>query len=200
MSFSKRLARSIAHVNLFFEEAVRRRLFIPLREGPIPHSDTPEGFKEGFCDRNETALRQATTVDFKSYLPDDILVKVDRASMLASLEIRAPWLDRKVIEFAFGQVPDAFRASGGECKILPRRLAARLLPKGLDLRRKQGFAIPFKSWFRGNWGEFLLGILNDADPQLWNQRSIQSLVAGQRRGFGNSQRLFALTMFELCEA
>jgi asparagine synthase (glutamine-hydrolysing) len=197
MSFGKGLARSIAHVNLFFEERVRRRLLIPRREGPFAHSDTPEEFKEGLCDGNETALRQATTVDFKSYLPDDILVKVDRASMLTSLEIRAPWLDRKVVEFAFGRVPEAFRASGGECKILPRRLAARLLPKGLDLRRKQGFVIPFKSWFRGNWGEFLSGILNDADPQLWNQRSIQSLVAGQRRGLGNSHRLFALTMFEL---
>ena len=61
--------------------------------------------------------------DFKSTLVDTYLVKVDRASMLASLEIRCPWLDHKIIEFAFSKVPDALRLRGNNKKILPKLLA-----------------------------------------------------------------------------
>src|SRR3546814_18999247 len=78
---------------------------------------------------------RAMAVDFATYLPDDILTKVDRASMLASLEVRAPWLDRRVVEFAFGAVPDSVRATPTHRKILPKRLAQRLMPKRSEDRR-----------------------------------------------------------------
>jgi asparagine synthase (glutamine-hydrolysing) len=84
--------------------------------------------------------------DFRSYLPDDILVKVDRASMLCSLEVRAPFLDRRVIEFAYRSVPNRLRVSLNERKILLKRLAKRMLPENLDLDRKQGFTIPISQW------------------------------------------------------
>src|SRR3546814_17164951 len=80
---------------------------------------------------------RAMAVDFSTYLPDDILTKVDRASMLASLEVRAPWLDRRVVEFAFGAVPDSLRATPTHRKILPKRLAQRLLPQPPDLQRSE---------------------------------------------------------------
>jgi asparagine synthase (glutamine-hydrolysing) len=138
-----------------------------------------------------------TAGDFRTYLVDDILVKVDRASMLNALEVRAPWLDYRLIEFAFGRVPDTMRATESERKILPRRLAQRLLPPALDLTRKQGFSLPLTSWFKGKWGAYMETILRDADPRLFDQGTIQSLIAGQRRGYANTQRLFALTFFEL---
>ncbi len=140
---------------------------------------------------------QATAVDFETYLVDDILVKVDRASMLTSLEVRAPWLDPRIIELAFRDVPDSLRAKGGRRKILPRRLAAKLLPAELDLSRKQGFALPLADWFRGDWGRFIEDVLSEADPALFDPPTVRSLVRGQSRGLANTQRLFALVMFEL---
>lgn len=88
----------------------------------------------------------AMAADFRTYLPEDILTKVDRASMLCSLEVRAPLLDHRIIEFAYRRVPNALRATCAERKILLKDLARRLLPPQLDLERKQGFSIPLASW------------------------------------------------------
>ena len=97
------------------------------------------------------------TTDFLSYLPDDILVKVDRASMLCSLEVRAPFLDSRVVEFAYRSVPNRLRASLSDRKILLKKLASRLLPENLNLDRKQGFTIPISEWMGpsvvANWRE-----------------------------------------------
>jgi len=138
-----------------------------------------------------------TTEDFKTYLVDDILVKADRASMLNTLAVRAPWLDYRIMECAFGRVRDTLRATASQRKILPRCLAQRLLPPALDLVRKQGFSLPLTRWFKGKWGTYMEAILRDADPRLFNQGMIQSLLVGQRRGYSNTHRLFALTIFEL---
>ncbi|HEU5304963.1 MAG TPA: asparagine synthase C-terminal domain-containing protein, partial [Gemmatimonadales bacterium] len=143
-------------------------------------------------------LQLAQAVDFMTYLPEDILAKVDGASMLSSLEVRAPWLDYRVIEFAFARVPDHLKATATERKILPRLLGARILPRGLDLRRKQGFSIPIETWFRGEWGNYLESVLADSDRQLFDHRVIGRLIRRQRRGYTtNGDRLFALAMFEL---
>jgi asparagine synthase (glutamine-hydrolysing) len=88
----------------------------------------------------------AMAADFRSYLPEDILVKVDRAAMLCSLEVRAPYLDSRVIEFAFRAVPNAARVTPSDRKILLKSLAKRLLPGDLDIDRKQGFEIPIWTW------------------------------------------------------
>ena len=88
----------------------------------------------------------AMAADFRSYLPEDILVKVDRASMLCSLEVRAPFLDQRVIDFAYARVPNRLRANARERKILLKNLARRLLPPALDIDRKQGFTIPISQW------------------------------------------------------
>jgi asparagine synthase (glutamine-hydrolysing) len=88
----------------------------------------------------------AMAADFRSYLPEDILVKVDRAAMLCSLEVRAPFLDRRVIEFAYERIPSRLQVTLQERKILLKRLAKRLLPPDLDIDRKQGFTIPISKW------------------------------------------------------
>lgn len=201
-SFANDASTSIANVNLYFDAAARSRLLTPLltrgkthRFDP-PHS-FPELYKMRLCRAGQSVLQAATAVDFQTYLADDILMKVDRASMLSSLEVRAPWLDPKLIDFAFRRVPDQLRTLGGECKILPRRLAARLLPRELDLNRKQGFCLPLASWFRGDWGRYIQSVLLDARQTWLDRASIQSLLAGQRRGLSNMQRLFSLTVLEL---
>jgi len=132
------------------------------------------------------------------YLPDDILVKVDRASMLNSLEVRAPLLDYRVIEFAFGRVPNHFRVTTKERKILLRKLASRLLPQHLDLSRpKRGFSLPLRDWFKGDWGGYVEEVLSEADKGIFDLNTVRALIKGQEHGYNNTERLFALTMFEL---
>jgi asparagine synthase (glutamine-hydrolysing) len=87
-------------------------------------------------------------IDFASYLPDDILVKLDRMAMATSLEGRAPFLEHELVEFAV-RLPRALRVQGGRGKHLLRRVAARWLPADVLKKKKQGFAIPLGQWFRG---------------------------------------------------
>ena len=185
---------SLARWGILFDVPARQRLLAP---SGFSVTDAPEHQKRvGFVERG-SPLQRVTCNDFSSYLPDDILVKVDRASMATSVEVRAPWLDYRLIEFAFGRVPEQLRASASEQKILPRRLAAKLLPNSLDLSRKQGFSIPLGTWFNGPWGTFMEEVLRGADPTLFDTTEISNLVTAQRRGRAHSNRLFALTLFEL---
>jgi len=186
----------IAQFNLYFDAAERRDL-LTTSNAQSGRGSTPEQFKAELATRFDSTLLKSTGVDFMTYLVDDILVKVDRSSMLASLEVRAPFLDYRLIEFAFGRVPDRLKATAHERKILPRKLGQRLLPSTMDLRRKQGFSLPLDSWFQNGWGTFVGDILRDADSRLFSQKFIQGLIEGQRKGRNNTRRLFSLTMFEL---
>jgi asparagine synthase (glutamine-hydrolysing) len=183
---------SISHANLFFDAATRRKLLDPLG---IEATRQPEELKAALADNGGTPLQRATAVDFQTYMVDDILVKVDRASMLTSLEVRAPLLDPRIIELAFGRTPDRLRSLHGRRKVLLRRLAARVLPKELDITRKQGFAIPLAAWLRGDWGRYVREILGAS--RHFDRGVIEALLAGQERGRSNAHRIFALTMFEL---
>jgi asparagine synthase (glutamine-hydrolysing) len=93
-------------------------------------------------------LDRIIEIDFASYLPDDILVKVDRMAMANSLEGRVPFLDPRVVEFAIA-LPDSLRVRDGRGKHLLRRVAERWLPADVLAKPKQGFAIPLGQWFRG---------------------------------------------------
>jgi asparagine synthase (glutamine-hydrolysing) len=118
--------------------------------------------------------------DTVAYLPDDILVKVDRASMAASLETRIPLLDHRVVELAW-RVPDQMKLRDGRGKWILRKLLDRYVPREIVDRPKQGFAVPIRDWLRDElrpWGEDLLardalerqGFLDpDAIRQRWDE-------------------------------
>jgi asparagine synthase (glutamine-hydrolysing) len=96
--------------------------------------------------------------DLNWYLPDDILVKVDRAAMACSLETRIPMLDPKVVSFALS-LPLSYNLNGGVGKQVLRSVLYRHVPKSLVDRPKQGFAVPVGQWLRGPlrpWAEALL--------------------------------------------
>jgi asparagine synthase (glutamine-hydrolysing) len=188
---------SIANTAVQFDRVSRTRLLCANLRERTTAATVPETWRGTLGGKTGSLLQQATRADFQSYLPDDVLVKVDRASMATSLEVRAPWLDPRIVEFAYGAVPDSMRSRGGGLKILPRRLAAKLLPKELGVARKRGFSVPLAAWFRGSFGRFVREILADADPELFEPAYLRRLVSDQRRGFVNEDRLFALVMFEL---
>jgi asparagine synthase (glutamine-hydrolysing) len=94
------------------------------------------------------ALDRCVAIDFASYLPDDILVKLDRTAMANSLEGRAPFLDHRLIAFA-ARLPADLRVRGRRGKHLLRRAAARWLPHDVLAKPKKGFGIPLARWFRG---------------------------------------------------
>jgi asparagine synthase (glutamine-hydrolysing) len=194
VAFGGGLGESIAGVNLYFDAASRRALLSAAApEGSI----VPEAYRAGLGADRATPLQRATAADFLSYLPDDVLVKVDRAAMLTSLEVRAPMLDHRIVEFAFGRVPDHLRATPQGGKLLLRRLAAGLLPPEVDVTRKRGFSIPLAAWFRGPWGGFVEQVLAEVPPALFDRGFVTGLIAAQKRGLSNSHRLFALAIFEL---
>mgnify|MGYP001232584163 CR=1 FL=1 len=147
--------------------------------------------------KNMDFLDRLTRMDFKNYMAEDILVKVDRASMLNSLEIRSPFLDKNIIEFAFGQVPHSLKANTSERKIFLKILSKKILPPDFDLQRKQGFSIPIAYWLKsGVWKNYFKDILFD-EQCMFDKKIIKKLFHGQDKGFNNSERIFSLGLFEL---
>jgi len=134
--------------------------------------------------------------EFRSYLPDDILVKVDRASMLTSLEVRAPLLDHRIVEFAFGRLPGRFKVEDGRRKIILRALAQRWLPPDFDSHRKQGFSIPLHEWFQGPWRPVVDDLVATGSP-LFDKRFLARLLSRLRSTERGSRRLFQLMMVEM---
>lgn len=137
------------------------------------------------------AEHRMMALDTLSYLPDDILVKVDRAAMAVSLETRAPFLDHRVVEFAW-QLPLSHKLQQGQSKAILRRLLYRHVPRALVERPKMGFGIPLDDWLRGplrDWGESLLsesallqsGLLDPAPVrQVWQQHQVRAGAFGYR--------------------
>lgn len=142
------------------------------------------------------AIERMTRFDFANYMAEDILVKVDRASMLNSLEVRAPFLDRQVIEFAYRDVPSNLKAAPNARKIILRRLAERVLPPGFDSVRKQGFSIPLELWLRsGDWRRHFEDILYAPDC-TFARAHVERMFASLDRGHVVREHLFGLVLFE----
>jgi asparagine synthase (glutamine-hydrolysing) len=119
-----------------------------------------------------TLLQQMTRLDFLCYLPDDILVKVDRASMFTSLEARAPLLDYRIVEFAY-RLPDCLRLNGVTKKYLLKQVARKYLPPDFPFEKKVGFSIPEAEWFKGDWADLLKTMLEQPSTLIDSSRVAQ---------------------------
>lgn len=187
------LRHSLPLLASYFDATTRRRLLGDRRS----HMLGAARIREASIPQQVDLLQRATRMDFGNYLAEDILVKVDRASMLNSLEVRAPLLDHRVIEFAFSRVPSHLKATEREKKVLLKRLAARVLPPKFDRQRKQGFMIPLADWLKaGPFRDLFWDTLTSRDC-LFDATTVLGLLKGQDRGLDNGERLFALVQFEL---
>jgi asparagine synthase (glutamine-hydrolysing) len=147
----------------------------------------------------EHHLDQVQYADLKTYLPGDILTKVDRASMATSLEVRVPLLDHNLLEWA-ATLPPEFRLRAREGKYILKKAMEPQLPSEILYRDKMGFAVPLARWFRGPLRQsarnrLLEGTLKDAE--LFDMHAIGRLLDDHTRGVSDySAAIWALLMFE----
>jgi asparagine synthase (glutamine-hydrolysing) len=138
-------------------------------------------------------------LDSRTYLPDDIMVKVDRASMAVSLESRAPFLDHRVVELAW-RLPLALKLRAGQGKWALRAILDRYIPRELVERPKMGFGVPIDSWLRGplkSWAESLLDPVRLQADRLFNGDRVWRRWQEHQSGRQNRQYpLWNLLMFQ----
>jgi asparagine synthase (glutamine-hydrolysing) len=168
-----------------------------------PGEETPFDVFREYLERApaEDPLSRLLYLDSKTYLPADILTKVDRMSMLTSLEARAPMVDHVFLEWATG-LAAPWKMRGGEQKYIFRKLAERLgVPRETLYRPKQGFALPLVYWTRHELKDLILTVL--LDPRSLqrgyvNPRAVRQLLDEHFRGRRNhAGRIWRLLMFEL---
>ena len=142
---------------------------------------------------------QMMRFDAETYLPEDVLTKVDRMSMAHSVESRVPLLDNDVIAFA-SALPSSMKIANGRRKHILKEVAATLLPPSILNRRKQGFGVPLGSWFRGNLRElFADTLLSQTTLQrgYFDARFVRRIVDDHLRGTrDHTLRLWQLVIFE----
>lgn len=138
--------------------------------------------------------------DLMSYLPEDLLVKMDRATMANSLEARSPLLDHRLVEFA-AALPIGRKMRGRATKIVLREVAGQLLPQEILRRPKRGFSVPVAAWFKGELGDRFaeLALAPDAAIRgLIDQQVVQGLFDDHRAGRGEyDSELWAMLMLEM---
>ena len=206
-SFTARLRRFYGSVSLgaaeryaSYGEIFSANLAAALMNTPPsawPESRHAVEFEHLQIDRD--VVQAAAALDRATYLPDDLLTKVDRCSMLHALEVRSPFMDHELVRFAAGlSTPQLLR--GGKKRMLREAFAADL-PRSVFTRRKMGFAVPIGQWFRADLRSMLRDTLFAAGSfaaSHFDRSVLERLVEDhEARTADHSQRLYALLMLEL---
>jgi len=178
----------------------RRRLFSPALTAELQGYNAVEVLKEHMGrSGSEDPLSRVQYADFKTYLPGDILTKVDRASMASSLEVRVPLLDHTLVEWAAG-LPPPLKLRGREGKYVFKSALEPYVPPEILYRPKQGFAVPLAAWFRGPLRQRLRETLSGpvlCESGLFDVAAIAALLDQHQSGErDHSAALWTLSMFE----
>jgi len=195
-----RLKNFLSNVSHSFEEAyfrdmsfyflpeMKKNLYKPWIQSELTDSNAFDVLGKHFLNnQNPDITTRVQYVDIMTYLPEDILVKVDRMSMAHSLEVRAPILDHKLIEFA-GKLPSSIKLKGSNGKYIFKKINEKRLPGKILYRKKQGFCIPLDSWLRMDLRDFANEILFSAGSGLrdyFDMRYVKSLWDGHLSGKQN---------------
>ena len=182
-----------------FSEDEKARLVRPEHQKEVLAEEPLAAFGRHFATVSDCdPLDQALFVDIKTWLPDDILVKVDRASMAHSLEVRTPFLDHRLVEFA-ASLPVRWKMNGLETKYLLKKSQQRRLPRSVFRRAKAGFNAPVSQWILSSLRETSEEALAHPSMSEWFDPSfIESLWARHRRGEeDNGLKLYGLVCLGL---
>jgi asparagine synthase (glutamine-hydrolysing) len=149
--------------------------------------------------RTKEAIRKLQEVDIKSYLPGDLLFKIDMASMANSLEVRSPFLDYRVVEFGLS-LPRNFKFANCENKHLLREIARDLVPKQLIDRPKMGFGIPRARWLRGELKPLVSDVILSStfrNRNWFNFKEVKKVIYEHNRGNNLDHIIWPILMLEL---
>lgn len=148
----------------------------------------------------QQVLDRLLYLDSKTYLPSDILTKVDRMSMANSLEVRSPLLDHELIEFV-GKMPSRLKMNGNETKYIFKKAMAGLIPREILYREKQGFGVPIGEWIKNRLATRIIGDLRSesiAKRGIFNRSAIERLIDEHARGRrDHSHPLWLIWILEL---
>ena len=182
LSLSTELARC-SNYKLFYEKIHSHWRSSPLI---IPESNQKKyGISNSIIKNIPDSMHKMMAIDFKSYLLDDILTKVDRASMVNSLETRVPLLDHRLVEFAW-QLPRSMKLKNGEPKWILKQLLYKYVPKPLIDRPKKGFSIPVYDWLSGplrEWTETLIDSKKIKEDGIFDEKIIEKSWSRFLRGY-----------------
>ena len=198
-----RLPEHLQHVRwMIFMQSAEKEMLYSADFSDSLHGYNSFGFIEDYFRRSASVepLDQQEYVDIKTYLVDDILVKVDRMSMANSLEARVPFLDHRFVEFA-ATIPGSLRLKGKRTKHILKASLERELPPQIINRGKEGFSIPIKNWIKNELKPMMLESLSDANVRekgFFEPRFVNRLVDEHVKGEENhSHRLWALMVFHM---
>jgi asparagine synthase (glutamine-hydrolysing) len=150
--------------------------------------------------KSENEVAEALYVDFSLYLADDLLAKLDRASMACSLELRTPFLDHRLIEFAAG-LPAGLKVRPFRLKYLLKKAVEPWLPREIVYRQKRGFSVPIANWLRNELQPMLTETLSETRLRtqgLFNPLVVRRIMEQHRQGKADHRKnLWTLLMFQL---
>ncbi len=196
-----RLPGDLKHTRwmIFLQEAEKAQLYSRDARDELNGFDTFEFIRNYFGRANtKDDLNQQLYVDIKTYLVDDILVKVDRMSMATSLEARVPLLDHRFVEFT-SSIPGRLKLQGKGTKHIFKTAMRDMLPPQILKRGKEGFSIPIKNWLKDELKPLMLDVLKPSKVKregFFNSDYVQKLVNEHLSGIENhSHRLWAMIVF-----
>lgn len=179
-----------------FRPDEKRQLFTSDFHHTLGNYDSMEVFEHHYKRAGtDDLLSRIQYVDIKTYLPDDILAKVDRASMAVSLEVRAPLLDHRLME-RVAAIPSSLKLRGGTGKYIFKKAMEPVLTKDILHRRKQGFAVPLNRWFRNELRDLAYEALFRPNDGILNARFLERIWQQHQRGHcDRSAHLWSILMF-----
>ena len=194
---TRNYAEQIKIFNTKEKEDIYTKDFKEIVSGTDPLDFLINKFEES---ETENLLEQLLYIDINSYLPEDLLVKVDIATMANSLEARLPFLDHKFMEF-IASIPSALKLKGSIAKFILKSAFKDFLPEAIFKRRKMGFGVPVSRWFRNELKDYIYDIL--LDPRTLNRgyfcrKGIEQLLNEHNNmRYDHSSKIWALLFLEM---
>lgn len=184
-----------------FNPDQKRQLYAPEFWAQCQNRDPTGRLYRAYERSDATTFLEATVhADVQTYLPDDLLVKMDIASMAHSLEVRSPFLDHVLVEFA-ASLPARLKLRGGEQKYILKRAMQGVVPKSILARAKMGFGVPIEHWLRADLREFAYELLLDSRARsrgYFEPEAVRQLLDEHMTGrLSHHFRLWALLMLEM---